>query len=309
MFRKVIVLILSYNGKHLLEDSISSYLANDYPNFEVVVVDNGSTDGSKEWVEKNYLKVKVLHAEVNLKYSGGFNFGMDYAFNEKNADYVLVTNNDVKADSRVISELVKTAETDPMNGFVTGKVYYFDRPDVLQTVGKHEDPVRWNGDHIGNRETDKGQYDQVAERIFSDDIFTLVRRSVYEQVGGYDTTFAFQAEEYDWQARAKKLGFKIFYTPLAKIWHKDSMTIGKNSAFKAYYDARNPMLVILKHKSPDFFRIYFWQHFKEGVIRSSLISLKQIRPAVSFAIWRGFVNGIYFGIKNNLFTKKHFLRS
>jgi GT2 family glycosyltransferase len=307
--RKVIVLILTYNGKYLLEDSISSYLANDYPNYSVVVIDNGSTDGSKEYVEQNYPEVKVLRTEVNLKYSGGFNFGLQYAFNEKNADYVLVTNNDVKADSSVISELVKTAETDPMIGFVTGKVYYFDRPDVLQTVGKHEDPIRWNGEHIGNREKDRGQYDQVAERVFTDDIFTLVRRSVYEKVGGYDTTFAFQAEEYDWQARAKKLGFKILYTPLAKIWHKDSMTIGKNSAFKAYYDARNPMLVILKHKSSDFFRIYFWQHFKRGVFRSSLVSLKQFRPAVSFALWKGFFSGLIWGLKSKSFTINHFIKS
>ena len=69
--------------------------------------------------------------------------------------------------------------------------------------------------------------------------------------------FFLQAEEYDWQARAKKLGYKIMYTPHAKLWHKESMTIGKHSALKAYYDARNPMLVILLHKSPDFFRKYF----------------------------------------------------
>jgi GT2 family glycosyltransferase len=194
-----------------------------------------------------------------------------------------------------------------MIGFVTGKVYYFDRPDVLQTVGKYEDPIRWNGEHIGNREKDLGQYDQVAERIFVDDIFTLVRRSVYEKVGGYDTAFAFQAEEYDWQARANKIGFKIYYTPLAKIWHKESMTIGKNSAFKAFYDARNPMLVILKHKSPDFYRKYFWQHFRRGVLRSSLLCLKYFRIGVALAIWRGFASGVIYGFKQHLFTIRHFI--
>jgi len=127
---KVIVLILSYNGKHLLEDGITSYFANDYPIFEIVIIDNGSTDGTKEWVEKNYTDVFVLRTEKNLGYSGGFNFGLDYAFNKKNADYVLITNNDVKADSKVISELVKVAVTDPIIGFVTGKVYYYDKPDT-----------------------------------------------------------------------------------------------------------------------------------------------------------------------------------
>ena len=162
---KVIVLILSYNGKELLDDSVSSYLNNDYPNFEVVVIDNGSTDRTVEYVNNNFPDAKVIRIEKNRGYSGGFNFGLDYAFNKRKADYVLITNNDVKADSKVVSELVKVAETDPTIGFVTGKVYYYDLPDVLQTVGKHEDPVRWNGYHIGNREIDKGKYDQVVERI------------------------------------------------------------------------------------------------------------------------------------------------
>ena len=306
--RKVIVLILSYNGKNLLEDSISSYLTNDYPSFEVVVIDNGSTDGTKEWVMHNYPGVFILRTEKNLGYSRGFNFGLDYAFNKKNADHVLITNNDVKADYKVISELVKVIETDPIIGFVTGKVYFYKQPDTLQTVGKHEDPVRWNGEHIGDREIDNGQYDQVAERIFADDIFILVSRKLYSDTGGYDTTFRFQAEEYDWQARAKKLGFKIFYTPYAKIWHKDSMTIGKNSAFKAYYDARNPMLIILKHKSPEFFRKYFWQHLKKDVIKSSLVTLKQFRPTVSFAIWRGFTSGLIWSFKNKQFSCRHFIK-
>ena len=304
---KVTVLILSYNGKCLLEDSISSYLENDYPNFEVVVIDNGSNDGTKEYVENKFHEAEVIRLEKNRGYSGGFNFGLDYAFNKKNVDYVLITNNDVKADKKIISELVKVAEKDEMTGFVTGKVYYYDRPDTLQTVGKKEDPIRWNGGHIGNREEDKGQYDEICERFFADDIFTLASRNLYEETGGYDTTFHFQSEEYDWQARAKKIGYKIMYTPYAKIWHKESMTIGKNSPFKAFYDARNPMLVILIHKSPDFFRRYFWFHFRKDVFRSSLVSLKQGKISNAIAKWRGFFSGIVWGIKNRKFTVRHFI--
>lgn len=253
-YPKVIVLILSFNCKHLLEDSVSSYLANDYPNFEVVIIDNGSTDCTKEYVEENFPAAKVIHVEKNRAYSGGFNFGLNYEFNKKNADYVLITNNDVRADKKVISELVNVGGRDEKIGFVTGKVYYNDNPSILQTVGKKEHPIRWNGGHIGNRERDRGQYDEVSERFFADDIYTLVSKKLYEDTVGYNTVFQFQSEEYDWQARAKKLGYKIMYTPYAKIWHKDSMTIGKDSAFKAYYDARNPMLVILLHKTPQFFK-------------------------------------------------------
>jgi GT2 family glycosyltransferase len=306
--KKVMVLILSYNGKELLQDSIISYLNNDYSNFQVVVIDNGSTDSSKEWVESNFPKVHVLRTETNLGYSGGFNFGLEYAFNTEKVDYVLITNNDVKVDSKVISELVKVAESDSLIGFTTGKVYYYDNPNILQTVGKNEDPIKWNGTHIGNKEIDEGQYDGIAERIFADDIFMLVSREVYESVGGYDTTFQFQSEEFDWQARAKKHGYKIFYTPNAKIWHKDSMTIGKKSAFKAYYDSRNPLLVILKHKEPDYFLKYFRWHLKKAVIRRSLVAVKQLRFDICISIWRGFLSALIYGISNHLFTSGHFLK-
>ena len=249
---KVFAITLNWNGKYLLDDCLSSLLAMEYPNFEVVMVDNGSTDSSVEFVRYKYPQVHTIETGRNLGYSGGFNIGLDYVFNKKEAEYVLVINNDVKVDKKVVSELVKVAETDEKIGFVTGKVYYFDRPDVLQTVGKKEDPVRWNGEHIGNRERDAGQYDAVSERAFADDISNLVRRKMYKKTGGYDTTFFLQSEEYDWQARAKNLGYKIMYTPHAKIWHKESMTLGKQSPLKAFYDARNPMLVIIRRKSPVF---------------------------------------------------------
>ena len=305
---KVFVLTLNWNGKYLLDDCLISYLENDYANFELVMIDNGSEDGSVDYVKSNFPAVKVLQNEKNLGYSGGFNVGLDYVFNRNNADYVLISNNDVKADQKVISELVKVAETDERIGFVTGKVYYYDNPDILQTVGKKEDPIRWNGDHIGNREKDVGQFDEVKERFFVDDIFTLVRKNMYNEIGGYDTTFFLQGEEYDWQARAKEKGYKIFYTPFAKIWHKESMTLGKYSAKKAYYDARNPMLVILKHKSPQFFRRYFRNHLKTGVLRSSLVALKNgLRIKTAWKIWAGFFSGLYWGFKNKKLTLKHFL--
>jgi hypothetical protein len=305
-YPRVIVLILSYNGKYLLQEAIDSYLENDYPNFEVVIIDNGSSDGTLEFVKEKFSKVKVIRTEKNLGYSGGFNLGLNFAFNGNGADYVLVSNNDVKADKRLISALVKEAETDEKIGFVTGKVYYYDKPNILQTVGKKEDPVRWNGDHIGNKEEDKGQYDKIYERCFIDDIFTLISKNVYKDIGGYDTMFFLQGEEYDWQARAKKSGYKIMYTPFAKLWHKESMTIGKVSALKAYYDARNPMLVILRHRSPQFFRRYFRFHVRKRIFRGSLVALKQSRLSVAIAKWQGFFSGILWGIKNKNFTLKHF---
>jgi GT2 family glycosyltransferase len=298
-YPKVIVLTLNWNGKSLMDDCLSSYLANDYPNFEVVMIDNGSTDGSVEYVRQKFPQVNILENGKNLGYSGGFNKGLEYAFDRNNADYVLITNNDVKSDDRIISALVETAETDPIIGFTIGKVYYFDQPDILQTVGKRDDPVKLNGGHIGAHETDTGQYDVPAERAFCDDIYWLVKRELYEKTGGYDTTFFLQAEDFDWQVRAKDLGYKLMYTPDAKLWHKESMTLGKTSAKKAYYDTRNPLIVIMKHKSPEFIKQYFRYFLKNQVITPSFTLLfKRLAFNKFCKIWQGFFSAIIWGIKN-----------
>ena len=302
---KVIVLILSYNGKYLLEDALNSYLKNDYQNYKILVIDNGSGDGTVEYVNENYTNVFVRRLEKNQGYSGGFNFGLNIAFNEMNADYALITNNDVVADKDIISELVKVAVTDAKIGFTTGKVYFNEKRDTLQTVGMSYDPVRLNGGHIGNAEIDKGQYDKVRERYFADDVFTMVNKNLYKEIGGYDPEFVLQAEQFDWQMRAKEKGYKIMFTPYAKLWHKESMTIGKHSPTKLYYDARNPMIVLMKYADAKAFKKYFWLHLKKDTLRSSLVNIKHFDIRIALNIWLGFFSGIMWGIKNKKLTLKH----
>ncbi|MFW6272220.1 MAG: glycosyltransferase family 2 protein [bacterium] len=299
---RVIVLILSYNGKLLLKEAINSYLDNDYENFEVVVVDNGSSDGSKEYIEKHWPEVTVLRTEKNLGYSGGFNFGLDYAFNDKNADYVLITNNDVKADSKVISELIKTAGKDNKIGFVTGKVYYYNNPDILQTTGfKLTNEKYWLFGHRGSKEKDTGQYNQTEELEFADDIFMLVKKEVFKETKGYDTEFEFQAEQFDWQIRAKNFGFKIFYSPHAKIWHKESMTIGKSSPFKTFYNVRNSYIVRMKHKEKGFIKIFSKWYFKTQFLKPLIKNLLKLKFNTSIMILKGYLSAIRWGVKNKKF--------
>lgn len=298
----VVVLILSYNGKHLLDDSVSSYLANDYSNFEVVVIDNGSTDDTKEYVEKIWPHVKVLRTEKNLKYSGGFNFGLKYAFEEQKADYVLITNNDVKADNKVISACVEIAERDSTIAFVTGKVYYYDQPDILQTVGKEANEKYWRGKNIGNIK-DTGQYNKIKELSWCDDVFWLVSKKVFNSIRGYDTEFAFQSEDFEWQARAKINGFKIYYTPNAKIWHKESMTLKKKSPERLYYTYRNPLIVYMMYKPYSYFKFEF-RNRRINLIKTTIISLFKLRVFYIYNCWKGHVSAFKWGIRNkkiNLF--------
>jgi len=296
---KVVVLILSYNGKALLEDSISSYLANDYPNFEVVVIDNGSTDGTEAYVHEQFPEAKVLRTAQNRGYSGGFNFGLEHAFNQLGAAYALITNNDIKADSLAISSLVEVASRDQKIGFVTGKVYFFDQPDTFQTTGfKEIDKDYWLFSHRGLKEVDEGQYETVEELEFSDDVFMLASREMYQQTKGYNLDFHIQVEQFEWQMRAKKLGFSIYFAPGAKIWHKVSMTIGKTSAFKTYYDVRNNFVVRLKHKNKDYLKRYFQWYLRNLVIRPVIVNTAKLKWNHSINILSGFFSAVGWGIKN-----------
>jgi len=288
-------------------ECVESVLKSDYLEFKIVVIDNGSTDGSIAALREKFAqRIDIIENHANLGYARGFNEGLEYAFIKNSADYCLVMNNDTIIDPKSISALVQIAETEEKIGFVTGKVYYYYDPGVFQSVGMAEDPIRWRGEHIGAGERDVGQYDEVSERSFADDVYTLIRKKLYSETGGYDPNFFLQSEETDWQARAKKLGYKIMYTPHAKLWHKVSMTLGLDSALKAYYDARNPMLVILLHKQAPFFRRFFWVHLRMDVARSSLVYLKQGRLTPALAKWQGFLSAILWGYRNKKFTLRHF---
>lgn len=304
---KVIVLILSYNGKALLLDAITSYLENDYENYEIVVIDNGSIDGTKAYVNENWPSVEVYRTDQNLGYSGGFNFGLSYAFKEKKADYVVISNNDVKADRGLVKALVNTASNDSMIGFITGKVYYFENPTVFQTVGYIENPATGEVSHKGQKEVDEGQYDADIELVNSDDVFMLVTKAVYDKVGGFDLEYFIQNEQWDWQERGKKLGYKVYYSYGAKLWHKESMTIGKQSAFKYYYDVRNTLLVIFRHKSAKQFSTYFWKSVKNHLVKGTLKHFLKGNFAHSRSAFTGFWSGFFRILRSGKLSIKHFL--
>jgi len=293
MVPKVFVITLNWNGKQWLEDCLSSVLAMDYSNFEVVMVDNGSTDGSVDLVRQRFPAVHVVENGSNLGYARGFNAGLSYAASHGAEDF-LIMNNDTVIDRGALTALVEAAQTCERAGFVTGKIYFYDQPDTLQTVGKMEDPIVWNGDHIGWREKDTGQYETVEERVFLDDVMTLVDRRLYDEVGGYDPQFFLQSEEFDWQARAKLRGWKFYYTPKARLWHRVSMSMGgAGSPIGRYFDTRSRMVVMARHVSPPrFLRYYFWTAFQvtDSLLRGLVqIDADKIKPRL--AMWLGFLAG------------------
>ena len=126
----------------------------------------------------------------------------------------------------------------------------------------------------------------------------LVKKAVYDKTKGYDREFEFQAEQFDWQIRAKKEGFKIFYTPYAKIWHKESMTIGKTSPFKLYYNTRNSYVVRLKHKDKEFLRSFSRWYLRKQVLKPIIKNLIKFRWLLVLMIIKGYISALAWGIKH-----------
>jgi len=293
----VYVLMLNWNGKHLMDECVSSILAMGYPNYEVVVSDNGSTDGSVAYVREHFPQVHVIENGSNLGCSGGFNAGLAYAA-ERGADYFLIMNNDTRIDPGALSALVATARSRPRAGFVSGKVYWHDRSRVLQTVGKTSDPVRWTGrDDLGVDEEDRGQYDEVSERAFLDVVYVLVSRELYDEIGGFDPQLFINWEGIDWQLRAKVRGWRLYYTPHARLWHYGSHSIGgTGSPFSEYFYVRNHLVMTAKHGSVGHFaRLWVslgWQRswsLLKGIV--GVLIGRQPRLRSRLAGWLGWAAG------------------
>ncbi len=246
---KVFTIILNWNGKEDTIECLASLQSLNYPNHEIIVVDNGSTDDSVSVLRAQYPDITIIENVRNLGFSEGNNVGLKYAY-ENDADYFLILNNDTVVDPDVLGALVRIAEKDDCIGFVTGKVYFYDKPNQFQAAGKHSHPIFLVGHQVGWGEIDHGQYDQIKEYEFVDGVFFLVRRQAYEETGGFDPNFFLYWDEADWCVRVRRAGYNIVYTPEAKIWHKFGRSVGGDSSFTwEYYMTRNRIVFLRRHCS------------------------------------------------------------
>lgn len=296
-FPKVFIITLNWNGKDETLECLASLKKLDYPNYAIVVVDNGSIDGSASAIRAQFPEVIMIENRENLGYASGFNRGLQYAY-EQGADYFLILNNDTIVDPQAVSELVKAAQGHEKIGFVTGKVYWHAKPQVLQSVGRFSDPDKLTRGLVGSGEIDHGQYDKEQEYDFVDDVFLLVNREVYETVGGYDSHFFLYYEETDWCARVRKAGFSILFTPKARIWHKGNVggpTINR-SPLRHYYITRNEIIFLKRNapaaKFPKIVRWYLWKHtdailrlIKHGKFKQASAHLRGISAGL-WCIWQ-----------------------
>jgi len=257
----VLLITLNYNQNKFTSKCVESILKSEYEDFKIVVVDNGSTNENYSKLKKNLPVDKRLilyRIEENRGYVGGVNYGLKKGF-ELYPDYFLILNNDTILDKHAIGELKSKCEYYENKAIVTGKVYDFDEPNKLQDVGYiYNNKKILQFKRIGLNEEDNGQYDQIAERDMLDDVFWLFSIKLYNKIGGYSTHFWFNAEQADFALRAKKEGYKLIYTPEAKLWHKGSVSIGGRSRNPklAYWHIQSTLILAFIHLNKFNFFLY-----------------------------------------------------
>jgi len=256
---KVAIILVNYNQDEYTIKSIKSILKSDYSNFHIYLIDNGSQE---EIIDKVVLELEgrenlsIERLAENLGYVGGVNYGLSLA-SKTCPEYYLILNNDTLIDPLSVRNLVRTCEKHNQNAIVSGKVYNYDKEDSLQYIGQREDPEQGINQIsiIRNRdEIDNGQYDQEMEMGMLDDIFWLFPAKLYKEIGGYSEYFFLYGEQNDYAHRAKKSGYKLIYTPDAKLWHKGgASTCGgnKKSPRIEYWTSMATLKLAVLHLEPE----------------------------------------------------------
>jgi hypothetical protein len=238
------VIVLNWNGGDDTLACLASLARLDYPAFEVVVVDNGSTDGSVPAVRRRFPEAVLLLNGENLGYTGGNNVGLLHVL-DRGLDYALLLNNDTEVAPDFLRILIEAAEADPAVGIAGPMIYYYDRPAVIWSAGGAIDWRRGRTWMVGLDEQDTGQFGTEPREVdFVTGCALLVKREVLERVGLLDERFFAYYEETEWCVRARRAGFRVIHVPRAHIWHKISPVAQADSPLVHYYMTRNRLLFL-----------------------------------------------------------------
>ncbi len=275
----VSVIIPNWNGKRFLPTCLQAMKAQTYLGFEVILVDNGSKDGSVALVERDFPWVKVVALRENMGFAAACNVGAEHA----EGDVLALLNNDTEAEPGWLDELVKTLQEHPEAGTAASKILLFDRRGVIHSTGDlmGRDGIPRNR---GVWEEDRGQYDRNLYVFGGCGAAVAYRREMWEEIGGFDEDLFMYLEDVDLAWRAQLRGWKAVYSPNARVYHHLSATGGGQVA--SFYTGRNTMLVVVKDMPWNLIRRY-WQVVIGAQLHIAFSALRAFRGEAARARLRG----------------------
>ena len=237
----VSVVVVNWNGAAYLSECLESVHGQSWTNRELIVVDNGSTDGSREWLRQNSPgRFALCELETNTGFAAGANAGMRAACGE----FIALLNNDAVADAGWLAGLLAQAAL-PGIGMVASKILFYDRRNIIDKAGHLFYPDGLNRGR-GAGEPDVGQFDRHSEIFFPDGCAALYRHAMLDDVGTFDEQFFAYGDDADLGLRACWRGWHCAYAPDARVYHRHSSSLGKYSPQKAFLVERNRFWVAVK---------------------------------------------------------------
>lgn len=240
----VSIVSVNYDQPEVTCEMLQSLRSVTYPNFETIIVDNGSPTTTPFIIKEKHPEAKLIISEKNLGFAGGNNIALKQA----KGDYVLLLNNDTEVAPDFLDSLVELMESDDKIGIVSSKILYFHEDNIIQYAGTSPiNPITSRGKHYGNRQKDNGQFSEATETFYPHGACMMIRKSVLEELGLLYEGYFLYYEEYDFTERVRQAGYKIYFQPNSSILHKESISTGKNSPLKTYYLNRNRLLFLRRN--------------------------------------------------------------
>lgn len=279
------VIIPHWNGLHHLDSCLGALRSQRWTDFETIIVDNGSTDGSQTYVRKHFPDMRLLELGENRGFTGACIAG----YEASRGNLVVLLNNDTEADQNWLACVKAAFDAHPETGIVASKLLLFDERDRFHAAG---DYVRIDG-LPGNRgvwQRDTGQFDR-EEYVFSAcGAAAAYRRTMLEEIGFLDDTFYFSCEDVDLGWRANLAGWRVLYVPEAVVYHKLKAS-GGGGETSSYYDGRNTLWLIGKNYPGSLLRKNVWPIVK-AQLAISRDALRAWRGAAARARLRGQLAGL-----------------
>lgn len=243
------IVILNWNGRNFLEQFLPSVNASTYPNKEIVVIDNASTDDSVSFLQRNYPHIKIVQNAVNYGFAKGYNEGLK----QVRADYYLLLNSDVEVEQGWIEPLVNLLESDKSIAACQPKLLQFHQKNLFEYAGAAGGWIDYLGYPFARGrifdvcEKDEGQYNQAEAVFWASGAALFIRLDAYWQVRGFDEYFFAHQEEIDLCWRLQWLGYKIYSCPSSVVYHVGGGTLPKGNSRKVFLNFRNNLVMMAKN--------------------------------------------------------------
>ncbi len=297
-FPTVLITIINWNGKDDILECLASLRKLNYPEdkYKILVIDNGSSDGSQAAISRDHPEVCLIENKKNLGYVRAVNQGIDYGLN-MNADYIWIFNNDVIVEQHSLMELISVGEQEKTAGVIAPVIFSYHRPDVIDNIGYQIN--FWTG-RLKKLKYGRDIFRNRADKIADVDTIlgcsNLIKTDVFRKIGLFRTEYELYFEETDFNVRARKGDFRVVVVKGAQVWHKNASTMNKFIFRRAYLLLRNLLLFELLNARlthllifiPYFFIIHIPYFFLRGSVYGLTIKLINIMKCKQ-EIWLLFI--------------------